>query len=1018
VLKNQISQDRRERFLLILLMANLAIAQPVFDLLGRQPEFLVAHGVGPAGMIMLALVLSLLIPAGLASLPIISGTNEKPVNSAVFYGLFALLATLAAMPMTISSGQTSYSAILIVLSIAAGLCLLYREFPQIRLFFRVLAPAVLIFPVAFLFFSRATPLLLQPDTGPVSAGSLKHRPDIVFIVLDEFPLVSLLNPDLEIDEERFPNFARLADMSNWYPAATTGAVVTVDAVPEALTGIKAHPDANHLPITAHHPNNLFTLLQNDYRISAIETATRLCPRQVCNDKRLTDGLGNSLVDDLWLVYRHMITPEPWVHRLPSVSDGWSGFGRQRLKENSDDLELEEALATAELAGQMSWGARGGQFRVFINDLDAGTMPGLFYLHSLLPHPIWSYLPDGRQYLLDEVWAALDRPHSKPPISGAVNYGHRWQEDEFAVNASLQRHLLQVMFVDRLLGELLDRLESQNMLNDSLLVIAGDHGASFIPGQPRRMISGETLSDISAIPLFIKLPGQESGVRSDRFATLADIMPTIADVLGSAWQAQWTGQSLLANEFKEPETISLKTGKGTVFNYPSSTHMGHLAQRAMEFDTALGRGSGDALFALGPHTQLLGSLVTDLELSIISAGTVILDAPEWYLDVRVDGDFLPRRVSGTLELVKPGKWPVDLAIAVNGEIQAMSRTFVAEEFRNHFAALLPPEALQPGHNTVEIYRVVSSNGQLVLNPLTGESLTSFELAGSGEQQQILDMQGGQWIVRDETGKGMALTLETEGNSVIRLNGSLSPELPTESRIVVFVNEQFTNSGRTTSSYFTIPLRGGSSKSDPRESTDMPSLRVFAVDGANAWELDYPQPCAEHWHFAPPPNWAGINCNPIAKNPLRADGGRYYASLDFGDLAIRPYLSQGFAFSQGNVSWSTGQRADLVFPLDPDTGELAFSASVMPFLSAPNLEQQRVYLLANDEKIAQWTLNEPSLAPIEWVVSSRIIKAGDGELVLSFLTPDAASPKSLDAGEDLRTLGLAFLNMKIEGRMTEN
>ena len=44
--------------------------------------------------------------------------------------------------------------------------------------------------------------------------------------------------------------------------------------------------------------------------------------------------------------------------------------------------------------------------------------------------------------------------------------------------SYQRHLLQVMFVDRLVGELIRQLQQENLYDSTLLVLTADHGASF------------------------------------------------------------------------------------------------------------------------------------------------------------------------------------------------------------------------------------------------------------------------------------------------------------------------------------------------------------------------------------------------------------------------------------------------------------------------------------------------------------------------------------------------------------
>src|SRR3954471_3906894 len=63
------------------------------------------------------------------------------------------------------------------------------------------------------------------------AHSAEGRPPVVFVVFDEFPADDLLRPDGSIDAQRFPNFAKLASMSTWFPNATTVFDSTFAAVP-------------------------------------------------------------------------------------------------------------------------------------------------------------------------------------------------------------------------------------------------------------------------------------------------------------------------------------------------------------------------------------------------------------------------------------------------------------------------------------------------------------------------------------------------------------------------------------------------------------------------------------------------------------------------------------------------------------------------------------------------------------------------------------------------------------------
>ncbi len=1003
------SPGRLERFLLIALLASLAIAQPLFSLLGTQAEFLVAHRFTALGLTAFALLLGLAIPVVLALVPILANRIGTAFGSLVFGLFFVLLAALTLMPLAISAGLQGASAVAIALLASLALMLLYWKVSVLRLFFRFLTPAVLVFPLAFLFFSRASPLLLSRwDISADGLVTLQSKPDIIFLVLDEFPLVSLLTSDLEIDHQRFPNFARLADQSNWYLAATTGAVVTVDAVPEALTGMEAVPGTEKLPIAAHFPRNLFTLLQGGYDMTVMETATRLCPREVCTTQESATQPRQAprrLVNDLALIYAHIVTPLPWAQRLPSISDAWSGFNTGQAVIASQDPGLAEALGVADLSSQMKWNSRSARFRNFIDRIQTGERPGLFYFHSLLPHRVWRYLPDGRQYLLDEVWAALDPPHSRPGADGKV-FGHAWQDDELAVNMALQRHILQVQFTDRLLGELLDHLEYQDMLDDSLLIVIGDHGASFMPGQPRRVVTMKSLTDISAIPLFIKLPKQVEADRIISPAALMDILPTIVDALGIAVDWPFTGTSLIDSNRKPRKTVTIKNAHGAAFDYPVEQHLAHLAQRAAGHEEIFGRGTGPGFYSIGPNAELIGTRPEAYKLSVSSTVRLSIDAADLYRDVDPAADFVPLHLSGILTGTLAGDTPLDLAFIVNGIIRATGRTYDIKGFEDQFAVLLPPETLIEGENIVQVYQLDSSAGELRLVALQQADLPVYRMATRGRQRLIIDANGKQFTVQSGVTTGEVVSIEDEGAALHKLQGSVPTGALAIPRIVVFKDGQFAGSSNAVEGVFNIPIRSGT-----QTGVDTSVLELYVLSETAAVELNYPEPCSPYWKFAAPANWQGIDCVATAKNPLRWQDGVYRAILNFGQMDIRQYMGRGWDFHAGEVSWATGQQADLEFPLPDQLQGLKFKAMVHPFLAPPTLDHQDIYVLANGENIGSWKLDQSGFTAIEWQVSAQLLQKGGQTLHLSFLMPDAASPKSLDAGEDLRILGLAFRSIEI-------
>ena len=75
----------------------------------------------------------------------------------------------------------------------------------------------------------------------------------------------------------------------------------------------------------------------------------------------------------------------------------------------------------------------------------------------------------------------------------------------------QRHLAQVGFADRLVGDLIARLREVGAYDKALVIITADHGASYREGRSRRrpQPQRQNLSDILQVPILVKLPDIEA-----------------------------------------------------------------------------------------------------------------------------------------------------------------------------------------------------------------------------------------------------------------------------------------------------------------------------------------------------------------------------------------------------------------------------------------------------------------------------------------------------------------------------
>ena len=333
--------------------------------------------------------------------------------------------------------------------------------------------------------------------------------------------------------------------------------------------------------------------------------------------------------------------------------------------------------------------RDAEVQEFVDSLRPSARPTFSFLHVLLPHHPWEYLPDGKSYASDLGFQP-----------GLRNEG--WVGDpELAIQAQ-QRHLLQVGYTDLALGRILDKLEEVGLYDDSLIVVVADHGVSFRPGGERRRVEPGNMEDIAFMPLFVKAPGQTRGETVEGSARTIDIVPTVADLLGVEIPWKVDGRSLVAPHAGDgDDKVLIGTSSGEVVE-------GDLADLVQRLDAVLARqvqlfGEEDdtpGLFGIGPRPELLG-----LPLNGVVAAATGGPTFESYgtSDYDPDSPFAPVRVYGRIHGAPAGE---DIAIALNGHIVAVTRSF-EHDGETLVSAVTPEDAYRPGANSVRLYVVTGS-----------------------------------------------------------------------------------------------------------------------------------------------------------------------------------------------------------------------------------------------------------------------------------------------------------------------
>jgi len=664
-------------------LTGVAVASPVMQVFEDGAEVFVAYRASRLEIVLFALALLLLVPAVLFAIELLAGlAGERWRRLAHAGAVVLLLGPLVAQVLKSETdlGRRPVLLLAIALGIVGGFAVWRWQAP--RLFLRFLSAASVIFLVTFLFASPVTSLVVPArgvDAAEVEVGS---PAPVVWIVFDEFPEASLLDRDNRIDAGLYPNIAALAGDGTWYRNSTTVSPHTSDAVPAMLTGrFPEEPDV--LPVVSEHRDNLFSLLGGTYHMNVSEGWADLCPEGMCDDAFPSRGSAlPPLLNDAQDVWWEKSKPSRRIQRFDARTSTF-----QNRREQVDD---------------------------FVESLDDGgnDRPRLDFLHVVLPHAPFEFLPDGRRY---------DAPFPRGQFFG------EWIDADVAGQARL-RHLLQLQYTDRLLGDVLGRLRELDRYDESLVILTADHGAAFTPGSFFRGLTEKNLHEIAWTPLIVKRPGERSGRVDDTAVRSIDLLPTVAAELDVDVPWELDGRPIRSGR---------SDGDPKVFRWDESqlepddgdlvTLDGEEGFQRM-LDAAPARpGDGDLdVYRLGSDGDLVGKQVDDVALGDTETLEGHLERAAALDDVETDAGELPAYVSGDVLVRGPDP---RYAVAVNGVIGGWAHAYLPQLLPPHLDAryydrprlrwwgtMVPPELLRDGRNRIELLRIDGEGPDRVLHPI--------------------------------------------------------------------------------------------------------------------------------------------------------------------------------------------------------------------------------------------------------------------------------------------------------------
>lgn len=674
--------ELRTRALIILGVSALAVAQPLLDLFGRNPEFFVAGHYGTAQIVAFGLLVTVVPPAvGIAATAGAMAINRR-AGAITFAVVVAVLGAAFVLALLRTIGVDPV-VVVIAAAVAGGIGLAVAAVRTRvgRLLLSYLAVANLAFVALFLFASPTAELIANSasaDRGDVVVPPIESP--VVVIVLDEFAAATIIAADGSINAERYPGFAELASVSTWFRNASSHHNLTHRAVPALLDGRLAADGL--LPTYADHPRNLFTMLGGSIPVRRYESVTSLCPDDICapaEHEPLTQAL-----EDASIVYGHRVLPGALRDELPPIDNSWGAYGAQeeRGADGAAGAEDESGGGDDYISTAYSrWLGLGadersplGQAAVLSEEIRAITSePALHVVHVAIPHRPWVLSPSG--------YATSFAPGLiRDPADPAYAFENRME---------FQLHSMQVGAADTLVAELLDRLQALSNWEDTLLVVTSDHGTNLTPPDLGRMrVTEANIEEVFRVPLFIKAPGQVDGEIVDEPALTIDIVPSIADLLGAELNWEFDGHSL----FDGSEATTAPRVSADVDGV-----LEIVSRRRTEFP------HGEdwiGLAAVGTHGDLVGSRLDALSIGADSELGASIDQRRQFDELPTEQGEMPFVISGT---VVAEEEPPELVVAVNGTIVGVTGGYTGDGERWSFIAYLA-DVYRPGSNDVAVFEV--------------------------------------------------------------------------------------------------------------------------------------------------------------------------------------------------------------------------------------------------------------------------------------------------------------------------
>ena len=500
----------------------LAVAIPANDKIGQNAVFFAAHGVSPIAWVVLllaGLLVAWLLLAGI--LRIVKRKASPKAFDATATTLTALIAWFLvgnALAITLLSA-IPWLAIPAALATAALITWLARRF--------TMGNALLVFAgiaAAIPIIGTVTGGSQAPTASGFAFDANPDRPNVVWVIADELQYPLVMTQDGTVRAE-FPNLKSLQETATTYTRAFSAANYTDYAVPSMLTGIA--------DVSAETPERMQQVRSNIGIIPgfagtySIVTESPLY-RYECNDTECASigaeadanpvtRYANFAKDTAAIAGRTALAA-PFSEAFPSLDGKWRDFwsGGEEFGVDTQGDTAPRAIAAIEAATKAGSAAGTG-----------AAKPVFALWHTIRTHAPWNIDREGEAIF----------PFRVPIVEGAHMFGaeadQTYSTDDLK---QIERRLYANTAVefDRELGTVLDELKARGLLDNSMIIVTADHGATLTERADRRVGDNDIQrwSEVAHVPLIVKAPNQTTPQTVSEPRSTGQIAATVARVTGA------------------------------------------------------------------------------------------------------------------------------------------------------------------------------------------------------------------------------------------------------------------------------------------------------------------------------------------------------------------------------------------------------------------------------------------------------------------------------------------------------